>query len=486
MNSYSHTNSHSSLSKVQIANIVSIVVFALAFILEVTLNGFHWIQVINFTNFALAWFMFLNIRKAQSTISSLADIVKKSENGELNDRITNIDDGGELKMLCSNMNSLLDNFELLMKEVSGAIKAASKANFSRKILLKGMSGEFKAQVNLINKAVEAMKSSHEFVQRTTLNSELAEISSRSDGFAVVQKNLVDIMEDLKGITHNGEKSAQEAQDSHSRLDDTTSKINALIEIVDQNDGRITMLTQRSEEITNVVNIINDIAEKTNLLALNAAIEAARAGEHGRGFAVVADEVRKLAETTQKATSEISISIKTLQQETHEIEANSKTMKEYADESNKTLESFEKTFDNLIEYSKITARDIGIIQNTIFIVLAKIDHTIYKSKAYQAIYHDNQKVVLEDHFNCRLGKWYANEGKTIFGKTKNYQAFGAPHSDLHEYILKSIEILKHTDDLVKEKEKIKSNFERAETDSQKMFDLLDAMLFDVIVELKKAK
>ncbi len=466
----------SSLSKVQDANIISLAAFLCAFILEVSFNGFHWIQVINITNFGLAWFMFINIRKVQATIHRLSDIVNDSAHGHMHGRIVEIDDRGELKMLCSNMNSLLDNFELLTKEIKAAILAASKEDFSRKILQKGMHGEFKDQANMINQAVYAMQQTHEFIARNTLNAELAQIASGSNDFTTVQENLSIIVERLKEIAKDGEIYAEETKNSHSSLRDTIQKITALVEFVTQNERSISVLVQRTRDISAVVDMINDIADKTNLLALNAAIEAARAGEHGRGFAVVADEVRKLAETTQKATAEIAISIRMLQQETNEIETNAGYMKQNADESSKTLDQLSLTFNSFIGHSDNTSNSINAIQRTIFITLAKMNHAIFKSNTYNAVYVNDKTASFETHETCALGRWYKSDGKISFGQTKSYSLLYTPHMNLHNHVL---EIASHirtsTSNLLEEKEMILDLFKSIEKESKELFATLDAMV-----------
>jgi methyl-accepting chemotaxis protein len=139
----------------------------------------------------------------------------------------------------------------------------------------------------------------------------------------------DMASNAQAATEGARVASDTAQNGARMVQLTIDGMQRIKETVGTASGEITKLGTRSQEIGNIVAVIDDIAAQTNLLALNAAIEAARAGEQGRGFAVVADEVRKLAERVASATKEISGLITGIQQS---VDASVKVMAEGATET----------------------------------------------------------------------------------------------------------------------------------------------------------
>lgn len=249
-------------------------------------------------------------------LREIGNVMNLMKDGDLTIRILG-EYLGELHLLRDNINLMAESVSGLLLQISSSadISASAAAEISAIAeTLAASAAENSAQVDEIASAIEEMS-------RT--------ISENAMGAT----NAAEVAERNKLIASEGGNAVSE----------TVKKMMQIANVVRTSAEKIEKLGESSKEIGEIISVIDEIADQTNLLALNAAIEAARAGEQGRGFAVVADEVRKLAERTTEATKQIAQMIKGIQKETDEAV---RAMQTATEEVNKGIELADKAGSSL--------------------------------------------------------------------------------------------------------------------------------------------
>ncbi len=413
-------------------------------------------------------------------IAQIRDVVLQAGSGNLSNRVTGISEHHPLHGVAWGINDMLDQVEQMMRDIRASIQKANEGNYKRIIFPEGYKGDFASSCPELNSAIHAVAEAFKGKMRSELSMEFEKKSGGiSRSLQIIQMTLKNNTEHATKINATSMVTEEQSLQSQENVKVIIGNLDHLQELIVHSHEAIELLGGRTRDIHTIANLIKEIADQTNLLALNAAIEAARAGEHGRGFAVVADEVRKLAERTQKATQEISVTLHALQEEANGIQHNSQTITEIATRSQSDVKEFQATLDSFTQTAGATTRLAKVIADSLFTTLVKVDHIIFKNRAYSTILSEDEirATKFVNHHECEMGQWYdTGEGQKRFSHTKAYAGLEAPHAKIHELILQILPCTAEKNCLSQDKRPLLlKNIEMMEEKSAEMFGLLDLMV-----------